>query len=355
MKRALLLVLLFVAALAFAQTFNIGEPQGVRYGTSLPARGNFPGQFFVVIVDATDPIAYMWNGVDEAWEPIAGDAAALVVSSVTSSGAISGTTGTFSGVVSATSVEPSDQAVHRDNFCGLSAVQSDLTPESGVDGEVNLIFTDANSYIYWQRIEQTATLSLARTPNTAGAGCGLDVSGDVTNNDGHEIILVSSPLAGVHIVDSAIDEWYFEISITIGNISGFDGDIAWGLRLPENQQDPPQHDGLNTYFIATLSDNAGDLDFEADVDGGGQVNDDSGITWADGETKVIRFVIDGDGYAASVDGVEITLTNLNAGGSNDFTDGDKVQPFYYHTQGAEGAATGVVINYIEWGFGTLSS
>jgi len=139
---------------------------------------------------------------------------------------------------------------------------------------------------------------------------------------------------------------------SVGDISAFDGDWATGVRLPEAQQDPPQHDGLNTYALFTLSDNAGDLDVECDVDGGGAVNDDTGVTWADGETKVLRVEVDGDGYAFYVDSTTVTLTNCNAG-ANDFTDGDMLVPFYYHTQGAEGAATGVVINYVEWGSGAL--
>jgi hypothetical protein len=242
--------------------------------------------------------------------------------------------------------------IWRDDFCAVGVVQNDFTAEAGADTNVNDIHTAAGG-VYYQFIEQTATLSLAQAANTAGAGCGLDVSGDVTANDGHEIRFAEEELLGVHMVNSANDEWYFEISITIADISAFDGDWATGLFVPATQVNPPVHDNFDTYVLFTLSDNAGDLDFEADVDGGGAANDDTGITWADAATHVLRIEIDGDGYAAYVDGTAVTVTNVNASGANDFTDLDKVVPFYYHTQGAEGAASGVVINYVEWGFGSL--
>ncbi len=238
--------------------------------------------------------------------------------------------------------------IYRDDFCGIGCIQNDFTACSGTDTEINFIKTSVNPFGYYQFVEQTATLQLA-LPLLTGV-CGLDVSGDITANDGQEIKFGHEVLDSVHIVQAAdtAATFYFDISITITDISAFDGDWATGLMMPEAQQNPPQHDGLNTYFIATLSDNAGDLDFEADVDGGGAAADDAGITWADGETKVLHFEIDTDGYAAAVDGVAITLTNCNT--SNDFTDLDRVLPFYYHTQGAEGAATGVIINYVEWGY-----
>jgi len=364
MKKALAFLFLLCAGLLWAQTFNINEPQGIRYAVGFTSAscgsGEFAGQVCVLVLDSTDPAAYLWNQNDDTWEMIAGDTLTLdgpltVTGAATVSGAATVTgAATFSSTASfagATTLSAGVGEVFYDDFCNVSVIQSDGTVESGTDAELNHIYTNASNGYYIQRIEQTATLGQAEQ-STAG-NCGLDVSGDITANEGHEIVFAPNPLMGIHRVDSATDEFFVTFSITITDISAFDGDFAFGVRLPEAQQNPPQHDGLNTYFIATLSDNAGDLDFEADVDGGGAVNDDSGVTWADGETKVVRFEVDGDGYTAYVDGTAITLTNSNATGANDFTDGDMLVPFYYHTQGAEGAATGVVINYISWGSGAL--
>ncbi len=307
---------------------SFGMPAGQGYGTALPTVANdgrnpVDGELFVVRTDGADPVLRFYNEFETSWN-----------------------------TVSNVSVG-NDFVIFRDDFCGISVQQNDGTLELVADTNLNHIRTTAGG-VYLQRIEIANSVGLA-LPLTTGE-CGLDVSGDVTADDGHairfgEFIDGSS----VHIIQAADTSatFYFEISITIGNISGFDGDWAVGLLVPEAFQDPPQHDGLNTYFLATLSDNAGDLDFEADVDAGGQVNDDAGIAWADGETRVLRFEINTDGYAAYVDGLAITLTNVNATGANDFTDLDKLLGFYYHTQGAEGAATGVVLNYIEWGYGQL--
>jgi len=329
----LLAALLFFGGILTSQTVierrqmdTLGFPIGNGFGTALPTVANdgrppVDGELFSVRTTDADSSLRVYNESSTSWDEWA------------------------------TVSRGNSWTVHRDDFCGVGVLQNDGTIESGVDTEINDITTIVNPVGYYQFIEQTATLSLAQPVNTAGAGCGLDVSGDITANDGHEIIFHNERLGSVYVVDSATDEFFFEISITITDISAFDGDWATGLMLPEAQVNPPQHDGLGTYVIFTLSDNAGDLDVEADVDAGGQANDDTGITWADAETKVLRLEIDGDGYAAYVDGTAITLTNVNT--SNDFTDLDNVVPFYYHTQGAEGAASGVVINYIEWGYGAL--
>ena len=330
---AAIAVLLFSVGLLTSQVVierrqmdSSGFPIGMGFGTALPTVANdgrppVDGELFSLRTTGADPVVRLFNDFESTWNTVANVSVG------------------------------NSWAIHRDDFCGVGVLQNDGTVESGVDTEINDITTIVAKNGYYQFIEQTATLSLATNPNVAGAGCGLDVSGDVTANDGHELIFHHERLGAVYLVDSATDVFYFEISITIANISGFDGDWAAGMMLPEAQVNPPVHDNLNTYILFTLSDNAGDLDLEADVDGGGLANDDTGITWADGETRVLRIEIDGDGYAAYVDGTAVTTTNVNT--SNDFSDGDKVIPFYYHTQGAEGVATGVVLNYIEWGYGAL--
>jgi hypothetical protein len=347
-----------IAALLFGQV----QHHPLNFGTSAQRYSNpYPGQPWITwdnlnTAPATfniyDHISANWNTLaqlEEAqtWSAVQTYTATPIFASVTVNGSI--TLGDNDADL-VTVAAPLAKLVHRDNFCGIGVLQTDFTAESLADNTTNFIYTTVGQY--FQRMEGTNTLS-TQTALVNGE-CGLDVSGDVTDNEGTEIIFAEQPLLGVHQIQAAdtAATFYFEISLTITDISAVDGDLAFGLKVPEALQDPPQHDGLNTYFIATLSDNAGDLDFEADVDGGGAANDDSGITWADTNTKVVRFEINTDGYAATVDGTAITLTNCNATGANDFTDLDKVVPFYYHTQGSEGAATGIIINYIEYGLKT---
>jgi hypothetical protein len=293
-----------------------GFPVMVGHGEAQPTTANsgappMDGELYVTHAAATDPTLSMYNSNQGQWNDIV----------------------------------PANQ-IYFDDFCNIGVIQNDDTAESGTDTEINLIHTNSTDDGYYQFIEQTATLPLALE---TAAGCGLDVSGDITNQDGHEIKFVRTPLLGrSRVLTGMTNPFYFEISITIANISGFDGDWATGVMLPEAQQDPPQHDGLDTYAIFTLSDNAGDLDVECDNGGSGAVNDDTGVTWADGETHVLRIAVGDASTEAWVDGTAITLTNCNLAASW-FDTGDAVLPFYYHTQGAEGAATGVVINYVEWG------
>jgi hypothetical protein len=339
-----------------------GRPVMIGHGTAVPTVANsgvapMDGEIFAVHAAGSTPDVQVYDLNTTSWLTFANiDQAQTFGAAQTFSAAA-----TFNGDVNLGSDEidtitvnaPVSNAagIHRDNFCSFDVLQNDDTAESGTDTEINLIYTDqVPDSGYYQYITATATLSLAQPIAT---GCGLDVSGDITANDGHEIKFSRTPLLGRgQVITGMATAFYFEISITIADISTFDGDWATGVMLPEAQQNPPQHDGLDTYVIFTLSDNAGDLDVEGDNAGGGETNDDTGITWADGETHVLRIEVADDFTAAYVDGVAITLTNVNVVGEW-FDTGDSVLPFYYHTQGAEAAASGVVINYVEWGYGQI--
>jgi len=77
-----------VATVAYAQSFDIQYPQGIRYVVSVgtPAEvltnfgpGQFPGQFVVAINDSQDVAAFIWNQNDGEWEAISGDAANVII------------------------------------------------------------------------------------------------------------------------------------------------------------------------------------------------------------------------------------------------------------------------------------
>ena len=303
-------------AVQFRALDAYGFPAMIGHGTAPPTTGNsgappMDGELYVTHSAGATPAIDVWNQSTTSWDDV------------------------FRNL-----------EIYRDDFCNVGVIQNDDTAEAGADTNINLIHTNPNDDGYYQYISAIATLSLALETVD---GCALDVSGDITNNDGHEIKFVRTPLLGrSRVLTAMVAPFYFEISITITDISTFDGDWAVGLMEPEAQQNPPQHDGLDTYAIFTLSDNAGDLDFEADNGAGGETNDDTGVTWADGETHVLRVAVSDDSTQAWVDGTAIVLTNTNVVGEW-FDTGDLVLPFYYHTQGAEGAASGVVLNYVEWG------
>ena len=233
-----------------------------------------------------------------------------------------------------------------DDFTDFEVLQTDLTAESVTDDEDNYIYTGAPGVpgaAYVMRVEQSAGQAL--TKHVANGG--LLFSPDATENDGLDIAFSRSPLTGPFTFGQH-GTIYVEFSITISDISTLDGDIAFGMRNNTDFADPPTIG--DTYGAFTISDNAGDLDIECDVNAGGVANDDTGVTWGDGETHIVRLEFGSDSImsAAYVDGAAITITNCGAAG-NTFEAGDKYFPYLYFTVGAEGADPGIKINYISYG------
>ncbi len=353
-----------------ARGLNVyGAPIFVGRGTAVPTVANsgappMDGELFIVTADSTSPDLQWYDDTNSTWNSVAGlDIAETFTAGVTFSATTTFTgASTFNGDVTMGSDEedavtvnaPMAQLVFRDNFCGVGVAQNDGTTESGVNTEVNLIKTTANKDGYYQYIDATAGSSMA-LPLTTGV-CGIQLGGDTTANDGQEIRFVHDVTDSVHTIQAADTSatFYFEISLTIADISAIDG-TGWGVGLaqPAAQIAAIVHDTLDTYVILTFVDNSGDLALEADVNGGGEAQDDITEAWTDGQTKVLRFEINTDGYAVYIDGTAQTVTTINSGGSNDFTDLDKVVPFIMETNGAEGADIGTIINYVEWGYGAL--
>ena len=226
--------------------------------------------------------------------------------------------------------------------CG--ALQTDGTVQSNADTEVNDIVCPSSG-LHHTVINVGVNTAFAFANPTAG---GVTMFNTATDNIGEEVRFASDPLVGYGAVGTT-GVYFVEFSITIANISAFDGNLGIGLMLPEASVAGVQ-DNLDTYSLFTLSDNAGDLDLECDTGGGGQTNDDTGITWADTNTKVLRVELQVDGgTVALVDGVAVTSTNCNATGANDWTAADKIVPFIMGSTGSEGVSTGFVLNYIKFG------
>lgn len=226
--------------------------------------------------------------------------------------------------------------------CG--ALQTDGTVQSNTDTEVNDIICPASG-LHHTVINVGANTAFAFANPAAG---GVTMFNTATDNIGEEVRFSSDPLVGYGAVGTT-GVYFVEFSITIANISAFDGNLGIGLMQPEGSVAGLQ-DNLNTYSLFTLSDNAGDLDLECDLDGGGLANDDTGITWADTQTKALRIELQTDGGSVwLVDGVTITSTNCDNSGNNDWTAADKIVPFIMGSTGAEGVSTGFVLNYIKFG------
>jgi hypothetical protein len=129
----------------------------VQYGSVLPGNGVFDGQLFVLVVEASDNILYMWNANDDAWEPVSGDAAALVATSLTAASATITTAAipTLTGAVT---------------MSGAVAVSGALSPGAGISWD------SGNIIRYAAKVSVTATQlrTLAAAPVSIVAG----VAGD---------------------------------------------------------------------------------------------------------------------------------------------------------------------------------
>lgn len=223
--------------------------------------------------------------------------------------------------------------------------EPDLTVVDQADTKLVLFECPDSGLKMIQRLEIAAALDLWDT----GQGY-WDLDGDLTENDGQHT-QIGVPASGVELVKVATTPAYFvEASITIDDVTQFDADWAFGWNLTAALPDTPQHDGFNTYGVFTLQDGAGDLDVECDVDAGGELAYDA-VVWADGETKILRVVMNAaGGYTFYLDGVAVTAASCDDAGANEATDADYMTPFIYHTVGGTSvAASGFRVNYIAHG------
>jgi hypothetical protein len=126
----------------YAQTFLRRAP-AVYYAGSLPANGEFDGQIGVLIIEGSDAKVSIWNNNDDAWEPIAGDDAAVTPTTVTST-TITGTT-VNAGALNATGAVDFDTTV---NIDGITTLQQYTSIES--DALFAQFRDAANTFTYGQ-------------------------------------------------------------------------------------------------------------------------------------------------------------------------------------------------------------
>jgi hypothetical protein len=342
----------------FRALSSYGRPVLIGFGTAVPTAANdgappMDGEVFVVNADSTAPDIQVYDANGSAWDTIARldvnaqtwTPAQTFTAAATFNGDVTFGTATSAAAASSDAVNingrVSQPLIYEDFEQTCYAYQNDGTTASGTDTEINTIHCPGSGFYATQRIEIAATLPLWDTSQDGY----WDLSGDITADDGHMIAF--APNAATEMVRVATSPTTFvEASFTITDISAFDGDWFFGWNLVAALPDTPQHDGFNTYAGFTIQDNAGDTDIECDVDGGGEAAVTAGITWADGATHVLRVTLEAaGGYLFYVAGTLVAAATCVSGAANEATDGDLMVPVYYHTQGAEGAATGVQLNY----------
>ncbi len=348
--------------------------QPVRYESSLPTFGRFPGEV-VGVISGTSSILYFWDAGDGDWERVTGgqeedatfDGTVTVTGAFAASStvAVTGAT-TLNGSVTLGDANTDDITVNgpvisrikREAFDFVPAMLWDITNGDFTGGSVadtneNLIVLPGSQVgaIYY-RVEQAFGGTLSLGVILADGELKADSASllDANDNDAVEFVFGGTPAAAVNygnpvIFDEDVSgEAYCEVSITVATVANLTADdFYFGVSLNAALTDGFAINGDNTYAVFIMSDNAGDLDIETELNGGGTLNDDSGTTWTDGQTKVLRVEISADDVDFFVDGTQVTQANavLDADATDRFVCKLGVR--------SSGTAAGVDVNYVEIG------
>ena len=237
----------------------------------------------------------------------------------------------------------------REEFNGGHTIsQDDGTAKSLSDGEENHVGGSPLGAIEY-REEQDKTASSWVTINGQ-----LDISGDnTTSAEGVEIVFGATSDAALNqIVELGTNGACLAVMITIADISAID-DLVIGWRQNEAFVDAVAYETYDEYAIIGVQDTAGDLDIEDEEAGGGVQNDDTGVTWADGERRALKVCLSSGGVptfyytAASPDNEEpayVQATSTNTGDA--LTAGDGMIPFLsFLISGTDGP--NVTIQWVE--------
>jgi hypothetical protein len=164
----------------------------------------------------------------------------------------------------------------------------------------------------------TATLELAQVAS------GLDISGDLVDNDGNELFGGVLGASGRPFIIGDDPAFYFCTTVKITDADGTD-DFHVGFRRPE---------AVNAVFdnyldLASIgvvgSSNPNTIQIETILNNAATTTTDTTQTWADAATKTLCVGVGATGAAAySIDGSAPTVTAAFT-----FDDGDPVIPFMH--------------------------
>ncbi len=172
------------------------------------------------------------------------------------------------------------------------------------------------------------------------ASTGLDISGDLVDNDGFEVTGGVLGASGTPFIVGDDPAFYFCATVTMADVSGSD-EMMVGFRRAEPFQ--AAFTGYADY--AAIGNISGDIKLETEVNGGGTTTTDTTDNWADAETKKLCVYVSAAGAATyKIDGVAPTTTAAFT-----FDDGDPVVPAVYLRHDAD-VANGTIITKWEVGY-----
>jgi hypothetical protein len=260
----------------------------------------------------------------------------------------------FTGTLTTTGDLTADRTYQLTDYSGIAWVTgerfqrphvlaaTDWTAIDLGDGTTNYVLGGAMGVITY-REEQNKTVRSWVENST-----GLNLDADATvDNEGVEILLADGVGATLG------DGWFttgttggcFEVTIQIGNISATD-QVLVGFRQTEAFDAANDYTAYTNWAVIGLRTTDGAIVATGERAGGGTLtNDATGVTWADGETKTLKYCIStARAVTAYVDGVAVTLTNSGAA----MTTAINMAPFVSYMHGAEAADPNIYIT--RWAF-----
>jgi len=267
---------------------SLGLSSGVGYGSTEPTvanHGNPPtdGELFVVRnATVNHPVPEVYSALNSTWNKIQ--------------------TTQFTAI--------------REDFDHVGAAQAfeeDMTAAVVTDGGENIILMPNSQLgVIAYRLEAPDGPGLAATPAPFSVDGVLTLDGytDDVANEGVELVFGSTgpDHLGAYLDEDANVTMYCEASVTLADISDLD-DMWFGWVVQEAYDNPPASDTFDTSALFVISDAAGDLDIETELNGGGTLNDDTGVTWADAAAHTLRIDLGADAVSFTLDGAAVTQTN----------------------------------------------
>lgn len=295
---------------------SIGLSPGFGYGTTTPTvansgSGGSDGEMFVTLATSTsDPLVQIYSDASSGWltVPLQGTTATAGLAGDVVIGATDADDFTVKG--------PRTYDVRREDFDHVGAAQAfeeDFTAAVVTDGGENILLLPVSQLgVIAYRLEAPDGPGLAATPAPFGVDGVLTLDGytDDVADEGVELVFGSTgpDHLGAYFDEDTGDSMYCEADIDLVDISDLD-DLWFGWIVLEAYDNPPASATFNTSALFVLSDNAGDLDIETQLNGGGVLNDDTGTTWADLANHVLRVTLLADSVTFTLNGTAVTQTN----------------------------------------------
>jgi hypothetical protein len=180
---------------------------------------------------------------------------------------------------------------------------------------------------------------------------GLDVSQDLTNNDGFEWgfgIASDNVARGRHVYTVGTHKRFFAtLGLKLTDITGTDT-LLFGFR--KVQAASADYTDYTDYAAFALVAALGALNTKTRNDSGTAVSVATGTTWADLETKALTVEVDGEGNVKFyLDGAELGGASPLAGQTFAFDVGDNVFPFFHMLHDTD-VAESTLWTYFEAGY-----